>query len=385
MNFNRRGTATRPLGMFYVFFNASVQGAAQVARIAMRNRKRFAQAVATLTAAGFLDSLLLDFFLAGSGGDGRDLAVTEYERHNHLIIPGMGKRGYLKIPLPQGFRAFFGIGTALHDLYRGKLGSEDAARMMLTMLYEDFSPVASPSSKGDATRVLIPTALTPWYDIWYAGEDAFGYPVGRRSYSTTANYPLSEMGLRNVNKAIYYLCRGINRLGGGDENTPAGLRKNGEIDPLLRGIFEYNPSHVEYVLTYYGGGMGKFIKDMVHTSQALFTGEEISSRDLPVINRFYGTARPENPAERYYTLRDRLTNIEAKYKRMGPALDRTDPAVQRNLQRIAIFKAHQTAVNKLRAILADTRPNTAAYDRLQEELNETMMNALNEDDHVTEY
>ena len=123
----------------------------------------------------------------------------------------------------------------------------------------------------------------------------------------------------------------------------------------------------------------------LHWIFQLFTGEEISSRDLPVINRFYGTARPENPAERYYTLRDRLTNIEAKYKRMGPALDRTDPAVQRNLQRIAIFKAHQTAVNKLRAILADTRPNTAAYDRLQEELNETMMNALNEDDHVTEY
>lgn len=385
VNFNRRGTATRPLGMFYVFFNASVQGAAQVARIAMQNRKRFAQAVATLTAVGFLDSLLLDFFLAGGGDDGRDLTVTEYERHNHLIIPGIGQRGYLKIPLPQGFRAFFGIGSALHDLYRGKLGPEDAARLMLTMLYEDFSPVASPSPKGDATRVLIPTAMTPWYDIWYAGEDAFGYPVGRRSYSTTENYPLSEMGLKNVNKAIYYLCRGINRLGGGDENTPAGLRKNGEIDPLLRGIFEYNPSHVEHLLTYYGGGMGKFIKDMVHTSQALLTGEEISSRDLPVINRFYGTARPENPAERYYTLRDRLTNIEAKYKRMGPALDRTDPDVQRNLQRIAIFKAHQTAVNKLRAILSDTRPNTTAYDRLQEELTETMMNALNEDDHVTEY
>ena len=104
----------------------------------------------------------------------------------------MGKRGYLKIPLPQGFRAFFGIGTALHDLYRGKLGSEDAARMMLTMLYEDFSPVASPSSKGDATRVLIPTALTPWYDIWYAGEDAFGYPGRRRSYSTTGK--LSALG-----------------------------------------------------------------------------------------------------------------------------------------------------------------------------------------------
>lgn len=386
VNFNRRGTATRPLGMFYVFFNASVQGAAQIARVAFKNRKRFAKVVASLAAAGFLDSLLLDFFLAGSGDDGRDLVVSEYEKRNHLIIPYMGKKGFLKIPLPQGFRAFYGIGSLLHDLYRGKVGAEDAARTMLTLLYEDFSPVASPSPKGDATRVLIPTALTPWYDIWYAGEDAFGYPVGRRSYGTTNNYPLSEMGLKNVNKALYYLCRGINRLGGGDENTPAGQRKNGEIDPLLRGIFEWNPSHVEHILTYYGGGMGKFAKDMVHTTQAILTpGEEISSRDLPILNRFYGTARPENPAGSYYNLKDRLTNIAAKYKRLGPALDRQDPEVQRNLQRITIFKAHQTAVNKLRKILSDTRPNTPEYDRLREELNETMVKSLNEDENVTEY
>ena len=386
VNFNRRGTATRPLGMFYVFFNASVQGAAQIARVAFKNRKRFAKVVASLAAAGFLDSLLLDFFLAGSGDDGRDLVVSEYEKRNHLIIPYMGKNGFLKIPLPQGFRAFYGIGSLLHDLYRGKVRAEDAARTMLTLLYEDFSPVASPSPKGDATRELIPTPLTPCYHIWYAGEEAFGYPVGRRSYGTTNNYPLSEMGLKNVNKAIYYLCRGINRLGGGDENTPAGQRKNGEIDPLLRGIFEWNPSHVEHVLTYYGGGMGKFAKDMVHTTQAILTpGEEISSRALPLVSRFSGTARPENPAGSYYNLKDCLTNIAAKYKRLGPALDRQDPEVQRNLQRITIFKAHQTAVNKLRKILSDTRPNTPEYDRLREELNETMVKTLNEDENVTEY
>lgn len=104
VNFNRRGTATRPLGMFYVFFNASVQGAAQIARVAFKNRKRFAKVVASLAAAGFLDSLLLDFFLAGSGDDGRDLVVSEYEKRNHLIIPYMGKNGFLKIPLRAEFR-----------------------------------------------------------------------------------------------------------------------------------------------------------------------------------------------------------------------------------------------------------------------------------------
>lgn len=384
VNFNRRGTATRPLGMFYVFFNASMQGAAQVARVAYRNRSRFAKVVASLTTAGFLDSLLVDFFLAGGGDDGCDLSISEYEKRNHLIVPFAGRKGYLKIPLPQGFRAFYGIGTLLHDLYQGKVGAEDATRKMLMLLYEDFSPVASPSPKGDPTRVLVPTALTPWYDIWYAGEDAFGYPVSRRSYGTTENYPLSEMGLKNVNKSIYYLCCELNRLGGGDENTPAGLRNNGEIDPLLRGIFEWNPSHVEHVLTYYGGGMGKFVKDVVHTTQAMVTPDEsINSRDLPILNRFYGTARPENPTGHYYNLKSRLTNIEAHYKRLGKVLDRHDEDVRRNLQRIAIFKAHQSAVNKLRKILADTHPNTPEYDRLREELNDAMMKALNEDAHVT--
>lgn len=42
-------------------------------------------------------------------------------------------------------------------------------------------------------------------------------------------------------------------------------------------------------------------------------------------------------------------------------------------------------MNKLRKILSDTRPNTPEYDRLREELNETMVKTLNEDENVTEY
>lgn len=376
VNFNRRGTASRALGMFYVFFNASVQGAAQVARVAWRNRGRFGAAVTGLVTTGFLESLLLDFFLAGQDDD-RDY-VSEYDRRNHLIIPLFGTRGFLKLPLPQGFRAFHGIGVLLHDAYKGKITAEECAREMLSTLYEDFSPLAAPSGNNFA-RVVVPTAATPFYDI-AVGRDTFGYPVGKRTFDDAPNYPLSEMGLKNVNRAILALCRGLNALGGGDRDTPAGLRAGGEIDPVLRGLFEWNPSHVEHVLTYYGGGMGKFAKDVVHTTQSLLdTDMELNTYDLPIINRLYGTARRENPASRFYDLRERMNNLAALYKRKGEAVDRNNPEVRRDMERIALFKEYNKAVTRIRKVLSGTNPGVPEYERLQDELDRMMKEYLTKD------
>ena len=243
---------------------------------------------------------------------------------------------------------------------------------MLGALYEDFSPVASPSSGGDLLRVVVPTAATPFYDI-AVGRDAVGYPVGKRSFDDAPDYPLSEMGLRNVNRAILVFCRGLNALGGGDRDTPAGLRENGEIDPLLRGLFEWNPSHVEHVLTYYGGGMGKFAKDVVHTTQSLVdTDAEMNSYDLPIVNRLFGTAREENPASRYYALRERMNNLSAVQKRKGE----TDGP---DAERVQLFREYDRIVRRIRKVLSGTNPGAAEYERLQEELNEAMKEYLTKD------
>lgn len=379
VNFNRRGTASRALGMFYVFFNASVQGAAQVARVALRNRRRFAAAVATMITGGFLESLLLDFFLA-SQDDDRNY-ISQYDRRNHLLVPYIGRHGYGKIPLPQGFRAFHGIGVLLHDAYKGKITAEECARSMWNVLYEDFSPVASPTDRGDLARVVVPTAATPFYDIWYAKEDTFGYPVGKRTFDDAPNYPLSEMGLKNVNRAILAFCRGLNALGGGDRDTPAGLRQSGEIDPLLRGLFEWNPSHVEHVLTYYGGGMGKFVKDVVHTVQSLVEPDaELNSYDLPIINRLYGTTRKENPANRYYTMKERMTNLAARYRRMGDRAETAGPEARRDLERVRLFREYDRIVNRIRKVMAGTNPGSAEYEKLQQELDATMREYLQTDE-----
>lgn len=379
VNFNRRGTASRALGMFYVFFNASVQGAAQVARVALRNRRRFAAAVATMITGGFLESLLLDFFLA-SQDDDRNY-ISQYDRRNHLLVPYIGRHGYGKIPLPQGFRAFHGIGLLLHDAYKGKITAEECARSMWNVLYEDFSPVASPTDRGDLARVVVPTAATPFYDIWYAKEDTFGYPVGKRTFDDAPNYPLSEMGLKNVNRAILAFCRGLNALGGGDRDTPAGLRQSGEIDPLLRGLFEWNPSHVEHVLTYYGGGMGKFVKDVVHTVQSLVEPDaELNSYDLPIINRLYGTTRKENPANRYYTMKERMTNLAARYRRMGDRAEAAGPEARRDLERVRLFREYDRIVNRIRKVMAGTNPGSAEYEKLQQELDATMREYLQTDE-----
>lgn len=366
VNFNRRGSASRGLGMFYVFFNASVQGAAQVGRIAWANKKRFKQMVAAMMAGGFLDAMLVDLFLGGQG-DENEYYLSEWERSNHIIIPYIGRRGYIKIPLPQGFCAFHGIGVLFHDLCKGKINVEECSRSILSLLYENFSPVASPSSKGDLTRVVVPTALTPFYDV-AVNEDAFGYPVGRRKYGQR-EYPLSEMGLKNVNKGIYYVCRGLNALGGGDEDTPAGMRKDGRIDPLLRGIFEWNPSHVEHVLTYYGGGIGKFSRDVVHTTQAIMDSEtELSSHDLPIINRLFGIARKKSPAGEYFELRAKMENLAGVYRDKGYN--------GMNAEQVKLYRKYSAGISRLYKILGETHPGTPEYDKVREELDATMREYL---------
>lgn len=386
VNFNQRGTATRALGMFYVFFNASVQGAVQVSRLAWRNRRRFGEAAAGMLAGGFLNSMLVDWFIGSQDDDDLPYYVSDYDRENHLVIPLVGSKGFVKIPLPQGFRAFHATGVLLHETYRGRITPEECCRSIVMNLYENFSPVASPSPRGDIGRVAVPTALTPFYDI-AVNENAFGYPIGRQSYGNgPTNYPLSEMGLRNVNKAIYYVCSGINKLGGGDENTPAGMRKDGRIDPLLRGLLEWNPSHVEHVLTYYGGGMGKFARDVVHTTQALIDADTgLNTYDLPLVNRLYGTLRPEPIAGRYYGVRERLNNLAARYRRAGTAVDMADKQLQIDLRKYKLICAYDAQVKKIRAALAAERPASAEYEKLEEELDRVMWQAVKTYEDDTEY
>lgn len=236
-------------------------------------------------------------------------------------------------------------------------------------------------NRGDLARVVVPTAATPFYEYMVREGGHFRLSGGKRTFDDAPNYPLSEMGLKNVNRAILAFCRGLNALGGGDRDTPAGLRQSGEIDPLCGAFFEWNPSHVEHVLTYYGGGMGKFVKDVVHTVQSLVEPDaELNSYDLPIINRLYGTTRKENPANRYYTMKERMTNLAARYRRMG---DGQKPQARRHgaiWSACGCSREYDRIVNRIRKVMAGTNPGSAEYEKLQQELDATMREYLQTDE-----
>jgi hypothetical protein len=131
-NFNRKGEWGGTLNALYLFFNAGVQGNAQLFKM-LKNPK--VQAVmATVAGVGVAAAMLG----ASGGGDDDDGQaywdkIPDYEKERNLIImlpPGntlgkgvdrIGKYGrYIKIPVQYGLNFFPNIGYMVADVYRNQ-------------------------------------------------------------------------------------------------------------------------------------------------------------------------------------------------------------------------------------------------------------------------
>lgn len=152
LNFNRNGEATRTVGGWYLFLNASIQGTAALAD-AMVHGKHRAQGHAMV--AG-MAALFYTLAQAQFGGDDEDKKAWERispdVKAKNLIIR-TGADSYITLPMPYGLGAFFGIGNAAHDLQQGKDLDKVALDLVLTFA-DQFLPV-KPYAEGGDTRGLV--------------------------------------------------------------------------------------------------------------------------------------------------------------------------------------------------------------------------------------
>lgn len=152
LNFNRNGEATRTVGGWYLFLNASIQGAAALADAMVHGKHREQGWAMVAGMAGLFYALAQAQF----GGDDEDKKAWERispdVKAKNLIIR-TGADSYITLPMPYGLGAFFGIGNAAHDLQQGK--DVDKVALDLALLFADqFLPV-KPYSEGGDTRGLV--------------------------------------------------------------------------------------------------------------------------------------------------------------------------------------------------------------------------------------
>lgn len=282
VNFNHKGKYTPMFNSLIAFFGASTQGSMKWMRFAKKTPGYFGSLAALLLALGFINTLL------SPNGPEEKRNWSEFDRIQNFIL------GNVKIPLPQGIRALFGIGVYMALAARNEMEWEEALFKSTRNLTGEFSPVNPVELlkwnndedviDGLSYRPILPTMLQPLlYDV--AQNERFtGTAIHPEAFGNDlmkSRVPEYFMPSKNVNKFALYLSKKGFELSGGDANIkdmylPDGSRVY---------VFNVNPSDLEYLFTSYTGGVGRFINDTYKFTDKIISDGEVDFTLAPIANR----------------------------------------------------------------------------------------------------
>lgn len=308
VNFNANGKLTKTFDAFYAYFNVSVQSAQKNLKIAKDYPKRFAIASAAWATLGLLMAELNRFV----DDDDEYEQVNEWVRQNYMVIPLGGT--YLRIPLPQFFRAFYSVGTLVSDVAHGKKTVGKAAANVGVNMASSLSPIDPGGFRVDgewSIGPLIPTFYKPKYEK-DVNRNFVGAAVYKEAFTKELEKTLaaSQMYKPNVNPAIRFFTDATFEAFGGiiESGKKTFTDENGIIKEVPWGA-DINPSIVEHYIRGYGAGTASTIINLYTTLNNMFMPDKaVSKETIPLINTFL-KEYPEKKwkiMDNYYNLKDNL-------------------------------------------------------------------------------
>jgi hypothetical protein len=250
INFNKKGNYTGTVDSLYLFFNAGIQGSANLlySLLASKRGKFVAGGIAML---GLIQSMW-----NGMVSDCSDPThpedcydnVQDYEKERNMVIKIPGTHGFLKIPLAYGFNVFWNAGEQIGQGIRGKTGLGKASTFLLKTALNSFNPLGG--SETPLLQQLSPTATDPIVQ-WYTNKDAFGRPI----YSDVRfdHRPDSEKALPSDSPFSQRMTRWLNSISGGNNR--------------LSGAIDIAPGTVDHIFETLTGGTGQFLKQAEQTTE----------------------------------------------------------------------------------------------------------------------
>ena len=271
---------------FYVFFNAGVQGTANILKAAYKHPAKFSGIVA----AGYFLLGCIAPALMGSGGDGDDDDNTKYEdlpdyvRRTNLIIKNPFGKDYFSLPLPIEFRVMYGMGELATSVLTGKqrYSTEELARAIA----EQFTQ-ALPINflEGEGTGVLSPFVPSLAAPLWQAhqNKDWTGMPIYKKN-EWNGKKPEWTKAFGRTNRHLVDAAKWLNEKSGGNE--------------FKKGVIDLNPALVESVAEGYFGGALTFLNKMSNSVDMATGKMEFDWRNVPIANRMVksGTASTKQRA-----------------------------------------------------------------------------------------
>ncbi|WP_311415846.1 LPD38 domain-containing protein [Hoylesella shahii] len=290
VNFNKKGSGSKMLGAkgqtwlgntsafvsglgrgLYTFWNASVQGLTNYMRYTKRNPQKGAALATTMLALGVLIPYV-GYLLSGGDepkeGEGY-YDIPEYTRRSNILI--RAGKGWIKIPLPQEFRAIYGLGELATTMMSGqdqmtRTEAMWAAAEQLTQVL----PINFLEGGGSWTA-FVPTALKPIVEA-SINKSWTGLPIYKETPFNTDD-PEWTKAFSSASSEVKATTKFLSDITGGDDYAP--------------GAINLNPAQIEYIAKGMLGGYYSFADKMLKTGKMVFGDQPVEAKDMPFVNRLY--------------------------------------------------------------------------------------------------
>lgn len=323
LNFNRKGTGEYGWQMIrnlYLFINPAVQSLQTLGALVKHHPFKFTAVTASWLASGVLVPIVNAALMSLLGGDDdkdKYWQFTKWDRRNNLIMWVPFTHEYVKIPLAQEFRAFYGIGDMIASkMMGGELAEESWSQYAEDLLGQvvDMLPLYPTGYDGNIAVSLMPNAIRPVFELAF-NVDFTGKPLFKETEYNKydPNFTKAYVGTPDW---LVRASRMVNSIG----NDYPDVQQN-SIDAFGDPKYNLNnPAVVDHVLSSYLGGaytMGSQVLGVL--TKSLNDPKEIKVADIPLLSKFVS-----NPDDRPVTKKqgDEFWNMKENYDRAANTLSK---------------------------------------------------------------
>lgn len=341
LNFNRKGTGEhswQTIRNLYLFINPAVQSLQTLGALAKHHPFKFTAVTASWLASGVLVPIvnvalmqLGAAFLGGDGDDDKDWykdiskkywQFSKWDRRNNFIMWVPTTHEFVKIPLAQEFRAFYGLGDMIASkMMGGELAEESWEDYGWDLVGQvvDMLPLDPTGYDGELGVSLMPNPIRPVFELAF-NVDFTGKPLFKDTEYNKydPNFTKAYVGTPDW---LVRASRMMNSIG----NDYPDVQQN-KWDALGNPRYNLNnPAVVDHVLSSYLGGaytMGSQVLGVL--TKSLNDPKEIKVADIPLVSKFVSNPddRPVSKKQgdefwdkkEYY---DRASNTISKLKKQA--------------------------------------------------------------------
>ena len=323
LNFNRKGTGEYGWQMIrnlYLFINPAVQSLQTLGALAKHHPFKFTAVTASWLASGVLVPIVNAALMSLLGGDDDNdkyWQFTKWDRRNNLIMWVPFTHEYIKIPLAQEFRAFYGIGDMIASkMMGGELAEESWSQYAEDLLGQvvDMLPLDPTGYDGNIAVSLMPNPIRPVFELAF-NVDFTGKPLFKDTEYNKydPNFTKAYVGTPDW---LVRASKMVNSIG----NDYPNVQQN-SIDAFGDPRYNLNnPGVVDHVLSSYLGGaytMGSQVLGLL--TKSLNDPKEIKVADIPLVSKFVS-----NPDDRLVTKKqgDEFWNMKENHDRAANTLSK---------------------------------------------------------------